>query len=697
MELGTILATTGFIAAGNYAVWGLKSGNGIYNAVAFGSKTYDSYLRPTVERLLGIGRNVVLMTSSKPTSTKDYQRFTFNNVSVVDFDKIQNRLSEAKQKVNLKIREAELRESKPYIGEDQKGINYYEINLTAKESGEVHLGRIDDPNWSLSNIFDIIITREGSNSGPVGIDSDEYKQVLATLDRSSKVVLDLPLISEEKIRKEITAAIGGDKFVEDWGHYLNDYRAKQTISLEDEQNPTLGSTAYISNLINSALEKSIDNPSAIFDDYSQKIEKEINKEIAVANKTIPMLEEEVKKREQRRLKNRVIAIAGTISSLIITPTVIAVLVAIAILAVVASVALSIFLPGIGSAASAAISGAIQAVGAKIINFFSEQVVTNFLNLGTASIALGLFTKARREYRIKKRAEKEAKKELKDILNSKKELVDNLENLKLLKTGANKTLESIRNFIESPNQDKILDISNKEIGDIGAVISCVYSSKTDGVKTLILSNNGITVTGAKEIGIAIENMQTTSAEQDSYLHTIDLMGNPIGIQGVEALRNALKNNFTITTLKHDYPDEETDKQLLINWYLQGNDCSETVVNGLFGSLKLLETTAMAKLENNFNITSFPPSKNVEVSKSAQRITQQNIYLQQLSPLLSKLEQSSDQEPASDVYKEIVEAASKAFEIDTRSNSNRCYTFLKKSKHMKIISAKREALAKTSDLD
>jgi hypothetical protein len=235
-----------------------------------------------------------------------------------------------------------------------------------------------------------------------------------------------------------------------------------------------------------------------------------------------------------------------------------------------------------------------------------------------------------------------------------------------------------------------------------VVACNYASKTNLVRELKLSNNGITSTGAKELANAIKNTQTSLApKSDSYLTTIDLTKNDIDAAGISALTKAMKNSFTVVELKYDStksPDnDEIYRQSIINQYLQGiktyDELQSTIPlpTEFLAGEQALKKAAIEKLNINFNQIDFPAIKdtgsNAELSLLVRKIKDQNIHLQKLSNEL--LNPSTTIEKT---LKIIGEEGTAAFNLDPK----RCAGFIKERFTEKLLMEKRNEIDLRNDI-
>ncbi|CAL7960485.1 hypothetical protein GAMM_160085 [Gammaproteobacteria bacterium] len=134
----------------------------------------------------------------------------------------------------------------------------------------------------------------------------------------------------------------------------------------------------------------------------------------------------------------------------------------------------------------------------------------------------------------------------------------------------KGLDVTNRAIETCIKDKtsLLSLEKQEASDTCAqVISkWVCSPAGSACKELKLPGNNITLIGASKLAEALKNF--------SHIQKIDLSGNPIGEEGVEAIKDALLVNLTVTSFSYDKDEtppqlsKDIEKQLLINQYLQG---------------------------------------------------------------------------------------------------------------------------------
>jgi archaellum component FlaC len=131
-----------------------------------------------------------------------------------------------------------------------------------------------------------------------------------------------------------------------------------------------------------------------------------------------------------------------------------------------------------------------------------------------------------------------------------------------------TIKEIQKCVTEKSKQLSFAGDKAKLDDVCAevVSKWLYSSVGRDCTTLNLSENNITSVGAAKLAKVLVS--------SSRIQEIDLSGNPIGVDGVEIIKGALSENFTLTEFKYskgvvtEDTSQDIERQLLINQYLQG---------------------------------------------------------------------------------------------------------------------------------
>lgn len=657
----------------------VKTGKYAAKAVNSVRDTYDTYIKPTVDRMNGLRPPLIRVTRQDDKEAQDgtlQTVFAFDHVEIIDYDAENGEIEATREKEilatlaleeELSKKKQEGPAAKPTVTKEvqqptappeapvtKPGTKtQYHVEL-AIDDRNVRLGEIDYSDWSRHD-FHITITREDGQP----LKPEERDGVLNTLKRLTKVSND-PSLNPNDPATKIAPTTGwggiGDAVKSWWTGSV----VRQSVIADGGRESHHTEEAYVNGLLEVAADRAKKDDESILENFYAAEEQLRKNELRATQHSQKIFIKDLADRISERRKHRLIVAGAIIGGALLATGI---------------VALAIFIPAIG------IPLVTSIIGGVVTSALEKVIFGGLTFIGVIVLAWGS-AKAYVEYRTESIAHD--RKRLEDLMTIEKDLTEGLKNLQEEKNAATNTLKIVKALENS--QAKTFDLSNANIGNIGVKLICERLSSVVGLQNcehLLLSSNGITKTGAFALAKALKQAQPPQFN----VREIDLSGNSIEVDGIAAIQEALSTNFMVTTLRYDRTNvppevrDAIDRWLLINRYIQGispkMDETEERMQMLFpNGMDQLEAAAKAKIQNNFSVTVLPTSPGSPLLDEINAITEQNKLFAQFH---------AQQPLTAEVY-------TKAFGINSRRYNNFIATLpeAKQRQAKEIISQKISAL-------
>ena len=581
----------------NIALWFPGSGGVRANVTNWYEKNYRKFIQPSVDRLKGI-RPPLITLKRESDNPNGNPVFSIADVQIIDFDKLKSRLEEQE---TIDISKAQKVTTSP---EDERTTSQidepdspfaglalsptkYQVTLTVKK--EAFLGEIDFTNWrNHPEDFDITIKNEQGNI--LESDSEEYTGVLATLDRvpltlnGKSFLPDHSVKDKTAVKTQLTGIGVIDGTVDFVKTFFDDKLRNAKIDPVSGQNAHLSEDKFTEHLALLITNIDDDKKEEIIDGYYQIIEQGLINDLAILEKEKKIRDTEIAARKQQQKKSywKTLLIGLGIAALI-----------------AAGIALIVVLWPAGIAAGLlAVATFATSIALQVAGFFMRTPL--LATLGIFGTSLGLL-KNNIEYQ--KARLNIAEEELKNLIEGKEALNNMLTEIAEKKTAAKDIIQAMIQLRDKKELEDIvtIDLKGKKVEELGSGIINKFfqqflqdESWQPKWNKLCLSLQNCGITTKALVGVMNTNTNEVVAEgllgllknqQTNRLkiQELDITANPIDSQGIEHLSEALKNNFTLTTLKYDLVQKSFDgtidnkvsndvqseiaKNLILNRYLQ----------------------------------------------------------------------------------------------------------------------------------
>ena len=497
---------------------------------------------------INVKRLANIKTKDEDDKEEERAVFTLSNVKVMDLEAIKHAITQIATHTNEDS-------DPPTYNFNNKPT--YSIKLVT--NADVTLGELDYTNWEENSNFSIEVTHE--NGTPVS--EDERSDVLKSLDVMSIFLgtnfYDPNAVATEKIAVSSKGILG--KIV----NFFESKFTKKVNLLEVDPaspySPTLESDAFLELLVTVAIKTG---------KYTEILGHYREVQIATNQRSSNIKIEEIKTEQILRGKEPNKLVTGIFAATTIAT---------------AGAAITLG-TGLGATLGVGTTGAIFTITAATLGI-ALPIVLGIMALVALTLTAIRGLQHYKKYQLAQNLKKtESQKALKETALNEKF------------AGLDATTQAIEKCVKKGEKNIPLSLEGKNIGDICArIISKWICSIPGSVCTEInLANNHITSEGAI---VLAQTLKT------SHVKTINLTKNPfIEQNGIEAIKNALLENFTITNLAYDKSwrmpgqlKQEIDRQLLINEYLQNGKISPNNLRQYFkGRGELLLQAAKEKISN-----------------------------------------------------------------------------------------------------
>ena len=241
----------------------VKTGKYAAKVVDSVSDTYDTYIKPTVDRMNGL-RPPLITVTRQPTEDGKPLIFTFDHVEIIDYDARNKEIEATREKEILAALEEKFSEkqkgptAKPTVTKEvqqptappaaPETKTQYHVEL-AIDDRNVRLGEIDYSDWNRPD-FHITITREDGQP----LEPKERDGVLKTLKRLTKVSNARSLNPNDVAVDKIKPTTGWriSDAVKSW---WTDSVVRQSVTADGGRESHHAEEAYVNGLLEDATDK----------------------------------------------------------------------------------------------------------------------------------------------------------------------------------------------------------------------------------------------------------------------------------------------------------------------------------------------------------------------------------------------------------------------------------------------------------
>ena len=697
----------------NIALWFPGSGGVRANVTNWYEKNYRTFIQPSVDRLKGI-RPPLIKLKRESDDLNGNPVFSIADVQIIDFEKLKSRLEEQEAVDVSKARKittspedeniaSQTDEPDSPFAELALSPTKYQVTLTVKK--DAFLGEIDFTDWKKhTEDFDVVIKDEEGRI--LENDSDEYKNVLATLDRvpltlnGSSFLPDHSVKDKTAVKTQFTGIDVIDGTVDVIKTFFDDKLRNANIDPVSGQNAHLSEDKFTEHLALLATKIEDDKKEEIIDGYYQIIEQGIINDLAIIEKEKKIRDTEIAARtqQQKRSYTKALLIGLGVAALIAV-----------------GIALIIVLWPAGIAAGIlAVTTLVTSISLQVLGFFLRTPL--LATIGIFGTSLGL-VKNNVEYQ--KARLNIAEEELKNLVEGKEALTSMLAEIAEKKTAAKDVIQAMVKLRDKkdPEDTVTINLKDKKVEELGSRIINKYFQQflqNDSWQPkwnklhLSLQNCGITTkalvgvmnTKTNEVvaeGLVglLKNNQTNRLK----IQALDITANPIDSTGIEHLSEALKKNFTLTTLKYDIvqkaPDDtltskvsndvqnEIAKNLILNRYLQNPEATyKELTAGIAQTPKESALPLETLLQNAFKSYDTTTEENIfaAIKSEATKKVRSNYEItraqfptlrKDLEYMLSQNETFSMIEQVKDNPKDVLDTLALAYNLASENGDEKAY--------------------------
>lgn len=557
---GIALAGGAFLGAGGTLLTLLTIVGAVGGAIGGGVAGYkvDVYMRT-----LGLTPPAIHICrlENEKVDGKDCPVIEISNFKIIDVEAIQHAIDQSEKTPDKKV------------GYDFSKKPSYSIKVKLKNP-EITLAELDYSNWKNNPDFTFEVTRIGINGEKQLLetkDQAEQEEVIKSLNLLPKFLGDTLYHPGDQLQDKMTigknyGASGGiigkwvDKTVNLFNYYTKGKVSTIDVQPSDGPSENIQTPEFLDELADVAI--ATGKYKELFGHYEAIL---LN-----SSKTALKVDKQKKLEEKRALSS----LPGWITT------------GVSGIAALAFIAIGIICVSLAAFALSNPVG-IAIVMAAAIGSFGMALISGVV------LAIAAFC----TWRIKS-IQKAIEKITKD-----EDSIDNRLNEKL--SGLDATKDMLEDLSKSHKNE--LNLTNKHIGDscIRIIGRWLYSDSSKFCTTLKLTNNAITSTGAINLAGVIKS--------NFHLRAIDLTGNNgIGPEAIEAFKNSLATNFTITKFSYNQnianlseeTKKEIEKQLLINKYIQ--DPNTPIKDFKDFAESEIKIGVAAKIKNNLDLIFGPTS-------------------------------------------------------------------------------------------